>query len=216
MEIVEDANEKLLNDPERYFFYIRDAVKQIIADYEIEYCDIKDDRKKYPAFTKKQFIFILSTLYTRIYAVNYTLIKDNIYISRYDIAKIEKAYNVFKNICLYYNITPSLEGFTIMCGIDVKTLQYWLSLGKSGLYRTILEDIAGFDDFTMLNSDNSLLRVYYRNNKQIEHIQEGSGEALPDLRLPGTPGNLSLTDIQSKLSMDQAQKAEINEIEKQG
>lgn len=186
MEIVENANEMLLQDPERYFFYIRDAVKQIIADYDIQYCDIQDDRKKYPAFAKKQFNFILQSIQERIYTPNYTLLKDNIYKSIYNTDKALKAYIVYKKLCLYYGITPNIDGFCTFSGIDKLTLQGWLNHGKSLLYKTILTDTTEIDNFSMLQSDNSLLRVYYRNNEQIERIQEGSGEALPDLRLPGT------------------------------
>ena len=186
MEIVEDANEILLKDPERYFFYIRDAVKQIIADYDIQYCDIQDDRKKYPAFTKKQFNLILEAIQERVYTPNYVLLKDKVYINIYNVDKVCKAYAVFKKLCLYYGITPNIAGFTMFSGVDKLTLQNWLNLGRSILYKQILADTADIDNMTMLNSDNSLLRVYYRNNEQVEHIQEGSGEALPDLRLPGS------------------------------
>ena len=44
-----------------------------------------------------------------------------------------------------------------------------------------MSDIQAIDNFEMLNSANSLLRLYYRNNQEVERIEEGTLEVLPDL-----------------------------------
>ena len=45
LEVVQDANEKLLQDQEKYFFYILEQTEQILKDYNIQYCEVMDKKK---------------------------------------------------------------------------------------------------------------------------------------------------------------------------
>ena len=197
---MENANNEILNNQERYFFYIREHIEKIIIDYDIQYTEVKDERKIYPKFTKKQFIIICQAVYNRVYKPNTELLKDSIYTSRYNIPKVELCYKVFSMICSYYNIIFNIELFIIYSGIEKSLLVEWLNSGKSQLYKNIIADINSFDDFSMLNSDNSLLRVYYRNNREVQRIEAGSSEKLPDL----SPFQLSVSDAQSKIELEAA------------
>ena len=200
MEILENANDNLLQNQERYFFYIKQQIENIIEDYNIQYTDIRDEKKIYPKFTKKQFILICQAVYNRVYKPNTELLKDSIYTSRYNIQKVELCYKVFSMICSYYNITFNIELFIIYSGIEKKLLIEWLNTGKSQLYKNIIADINSFDDLSMLNSENSLLRVYYRNNREIQRIEAGSSEKLPDL----SPLQLSVSDVQNNIELKAA------------
>lgn len=200
MEILENANDNLLQNQERYFFYIKQQIENIIEDYNIQYTDIRDEKKIYPKFTKKQFILICQAVYNRVYKPNTELLKDSIYTSRYNIQKVELCYKVFFMVCSYYNITYNIELFIIYSGIEKKLLIEWLNTGKSQLYKNIIADINSFDDFSMLNSENSLLRVYYRNNREIQRIETGSCEKLPDL----SPLQLSVSDAQNNIELKAA------------
>lgn len=194
---MENANSELLQDQERYFFYIKQQIENIITDYDITYTEIKDDRKTYPKFTKKQFILICQALQNRVYKPNKQLLKDDIYITRYNIYKVELCYKVFTMICSYYNMLFNADLFIIYSGIERENLMNWLTSGKSRLWQKIIEDSNNFDNLSMLNSENSLLKVYYRNNQEIQRIEEGSQAALPDLQaakmsLPDTQDNIVL------------------------
>lgn len=197
LEVVQDANEKLLQDQEKYFFYILEQTEQIIQDYNIQYNAVKDDRKTYPKFTNKQFSLILRALHNRVYKPNRMLLYNNIYSFRYDISKVELCYVVFNQLCLYYNITPNIETFILFSGVSKVIMIEWLNTGKSTIYRQILDDTNNIDNFLMLNSDNSLLRMYYRNHQEIERLEEQNSDILPDLLL---------TDQQQKMCLQDGQK----------
>ena len=184
LEILENANDNLLQDQERYFFYIKQQIENIITDYDITYTEIKDDRKTYPKFTKKQFILICQALQNRVYKPNKQLLKDDIYITRYNIYKVELCYKVFTMVCSYYNMLFNADLFIVYSGIERENLVNWLTSGKSRLWQKIIEDSNNFDNLSMLNSENSLLKVYYRNNQEIQRIEEGSQAILPDLSSP--------------------------------
>lgn len=184
MEIVENANNEILQDQERYFFYIKQQIENIIQDYGIAYNDIKDNKKTYPAFTKKQFILICQAVNNRVYKPNKQLLKEDYYINKYNISKVELCYKVFSMICSYYSVLYTLDLFVIFSGVEHHDLLNWLKSGKSKLLQKILEDTRKFDDLSMVNSDNSLLRVYFRNNQEIQRIEEGSQAILPDLSSP--------------------------------
>lgn len=194
LEVVQDANEKLLQDQEKYFFYVLEQTENIIQDYGIQYNAVKDDRKTYPKFTNKQFSLILRAIHTRVYKSNRMLLYNNIYSFRYDISKVELCYVVFNQLCLYYNITPNIETFILFSGVSKSLMIEWLNTGKSTLYRQILDDTNNIDNFLMLNSDNSLLRMYYRNHQQIERLEEQNSDILPDLLQIEQTKNLSLQD----------------------
>lgn len=194
LEVVQDANEKILQDQEKYFFYVLEQTENIIQDYNIQYNAVKDDRKTYPKFTNKQFSLILKALNNRVYKANRMLLYNNTYTFRYDINKVELCYSIFYQLCLYYNITPNIEMFVLYSGVDKVVMISWLNTGKSTLYRQILDDSNNLDNFLMLNSDNSLLRMYYRNHQQIERLEEQNSDVLPDLLQIEQTKNLSLQD----------------------
>ncbi len=181
MEIVEDGNNEILNNQERYFFYILQEVEKIIQDYKITYNEITDNKKTYPKFTKKQFILICQAINNRVFKSNTMLLRDNVYTSRYNTQKVELCYDVFKMLCNYYSVSYTLDTFLLYSGITKEMLVNWLNSGSSPLLKKIHEDITELDDFTMLNSSNSLLRVFYRNNRETERIQQGNTDILPNL-----------------------------------
>ena len=183
LEVVQDANEKLLENEENYLRYILDQAEQIIKDYGIQYNDIQDNRKTYPKFTTKQFNFILTMLNKRIYSINSNLLKDNIYKYRYDIKKVELCFSVFDMLCSYYNISYNINMFLLLSGLNKPLMIDWLNTGKSKLYLVIIEKGHAVDDMEMLNSHNALLRMHYRNNEQIERLEEQNSDILPDLLL---------------------------------
>ena len=85
--------------------------------------------------------------------------------------------------------------FIVYSGIERENLVNWLTSGKSRLWQKIIEDSNNFDNLSMLNSENSLLKVYYRNNQEIQRIEEGSQAALPDLQA----AKMSLSDTQDNI-----------------
>jgi hypothetical protein len=213
LEVVEDGNIELLKSPERYLKYLIFLTSEIIKDYAIEYHDIKDERKKYPKFTQRQFTLILGVLKSRVFDSNITMLKDDIYKSRYNISKVELAYKVFDMYCLYYNMTSTVQLFCAFTGIEKKLLIEWLNLGKSNLYLDIRENTRNLDDFLMLNSDNALLRLHYRNNEEIEHIQAQNENILPDLLLSDN-AKMSLPERQAELLTDHEQFTKTGKTQK--
>ena len=127
------------------------------------------------------------------------LLYNNIYSFRYDISKVELCYVVFNQLCLYYNITPNIETFVLFSGVSKVIMIDWLNTGKSTIYRQILDDTNNIDNFLMLNSDNSLLRMYYRNHQEIERLEEQNSDILPDLLLTDQQQKMYLQDGQNNL-----------------
>ena len=195
MEIVEDANKKLLEDPERYLKYLLQVTDDIINDFNVQYNDIKDNRKEYPRFTVKQFSFILQMINKRVFKANVYLLHDEFNISRYNIPKVELAFSIFELYCSFYSMTYNIYMFTLFCGIDKCTMLEWLSSGKSKLYLAIKENGENLDGVDMINSKNALLRLHYRNHAENERIIQGSSDTLPDLLPPVSPVK-SITDGQ--------------------
>lgn len=195
MEIVEDANKKLLEDPERYLKYLLQVTDDIINDFNVQYNDIKDNRKEYPRFTVKQFSFILQMINKRVFKANVYLLHDDFNISRYNIPKVELAFSVFELYCSFYSMTYNIYMFTLFSGIDKCTMIEWLSSGKSKLYLAIKENGENLDGVDMMNSKNALLRLHYRNHAENERIIQGSSDTLPDLLPPVSPVK-SITDGQ--------------------
>lgn len=195
MEIVEDANKKLLEDPERYLKYLLQVTDDIINDFNVQYNDIKDNRKEYPRFTVKQFSFILQMINKRVFKANVYLLHDDFNISRYNIPKVELAFSIFELYCSFYSMTYNIYMFTLFSGIDKCTMIEWLSTGKSKLYLAIKENGENLDGVDMINSKNALLRLHYRNHAENERIIQGSSDTLPDLLPPVSPVK-SITDGQ--------------------
>jgi len=187
VEIVEDANKKLLEDPERYLKYLLQVTDDIINDFNVQYNDIKDTRKEYPRFTVKQFSFILQMINKRVFKVNVYLLHDDLNISRYNISKVELAFSIFELYCSFYSMTYNIYMFTLFSGIDKCTMLEWLSSGKSKLYLAIKEHGENLDGVDMINSKNALLRLHYRNHAENERIITGSSDTLPDLLPPVSP-----------------------------
>lgn len=195
MEIVEDANKKLLEDPERYLKYLLQVTDDIINDFNVQYNDIKDNRKEYPRFTVKQFSFILQMINKRVFKANVYLLHDDLNLSRYNISKVELAFSIFELYCSFYSMTYNIYMFTLFSGIDKCTMIEWLSSGKSKLYLAIKENGENLDGVDMINSKNALLRLHYRNHAENERIIQGSTDTLPDLLPPVSPVK-SITDEQ--------------------
>ena len=188
--IVENANTNILNNTEYYLQYIRDNINQIIQDDNLQYSDPMDKKKIYPAFTYTQFLYLLSRLYDRVYSVNLELLYDvynNKYNKIYNPVKVEKAYNIYFKLCQYYGYTCSMEPFQYMTGVDLDTLNKWLTSGRSVLLNIMRKNaknstISGFE-----NSNTPLLRLaaanykYNLNNYEKERESGAVLESLPDL-----------------------------------
>lgn len=186
IEVVQDYNIKVLEDMELYLQYIRDTIKQIIADDGLKYSEPMDKKKIYPDFTYTQFLYLLSRVYDRIYSVNTALLYDNYKV--YNMHKVELCYNVYYKLCRYYGYVASLEGFNAFSGIDDTTLREWLSCGKTNLLNIIIKNAKNTVVSRFENSRVPILQLAaanYKYNINTEHSNEREGgqvlEALPDL-----------------------------------
>lgn len=193
--IVENSNNNILSNMDAYLQYIRDNINQIIIDDGLKYSDPMDKKKVYPAFTYTQFLYLLSRLFDRVYSVNTELLYNaynNKYNKSYNTDKVMLAYEVYYRLCGYYGFICSAEGFYILSGIDVNTLQEWLSSGKSNLLNIMRKNAKNSTIARFENSPTPLLNLaaanYKYNINQHETTHEGAAvlEALPDLlALPG-------------------------------
>lgn len=197
--VIEDSNENILQDQQKYLMYIIGHIERILKDYNIQYAEVVDSRKSHPAFTYNQFIFILSELYTRVFAVNKPLLFKqgfhNIYSnsgSYYDIPKVELAYNIYFKICFMYGFNCTDVQFYTMTGVSEEVLYNWLSDGKSDLLKRIKENAKNGVLSEFENGKIPILKLASANYKHglTTPIQEreasASVEKLPDL--------LSITD----------------------
>ena len=201
---VENSNDILLNDIGAYLEYIRETIKKIIADEGLQYAEPMDKKKIYPAFTYTQFLYLLSRLYDRVYSINTELLYNaynNKYNKIYNVDKVKLCYEVYYRLCAYYGFICSAEGFYILSGIDVNTLQEWLSSGRSNLLNVMRKNAKNSTIARFENSPAPLLNLaaanYKYNINQHETTHEGAPvlEALPDLlALPKDQKN-SLPDL---------------------
>ena len=191
IEVVQDYNIKILDNIELYLQYIRETIKQIIVDDDLKYSEPMDKKKVYPDFTYTQFLYLLSRVYDRVYSVNTALLYDsynNKYSKLYNIRKVELCYEVYYRLCGYYGFICSAEGFYILSGIDINTLQDWLSSGRSNLLDIMRKNSKNGTVARFENSSVPLLNLAaanYKYNLNAEHqADRDSGqvlEALPDL-----------------------------------
>lgn len=191
IEVVQDYNIKVLEDIELYLQYIRDTIKQIIVDDGLKYSEPMDKKKVYPDFTYTQFLYLLSRVFDRVYDINTALLYDsynNKYSKVYNIHKVELCYEIYHRLCGYYGFICSAEGFYILSGIDVNTLQEWLSSGRSNLLDIMRKNSKNSTVARFENSSVPLLNLAaanYKYNLNVEHLNEREGgqvlEALPDL-----------------------------------
>lgn len=188
--IVENSNENILNNMDAYLQYIRDNINQIIQDDGLQYSEPMDKKKIYPAFTYTQFLYLLSRVFDRVYSVNTELLYNaynNKYNKSYNVDKVKLCYDVYYRLCGYYGFICSAEGFYILSGIDVNTLQDWLSSGKSNLLNIMRKNAKNSTIARFENSPAPLLNLaaanYKYNINQHENIHEGAPvlEVLPDL-----------------------------------
>lgn len=188
--IVENSNENILKDINIYLQYIRDNINQIIHDDGLQYSDPMDKKKIYPAFTYTQFLYLLSRLFDRVYSVNTELLYNaynNKYNKTYNVDKVKLCYEVYYRLCGYYGFICSAEGFYILSGIDVNTLQEWLSSGRSNLLNIMSKNAKNSTIARFENSPAPLLNLaaanYKYNLNQHETTHEGAPvlETLPDL-----------------------------------
>lgn len=193
--IVENSNENILSNIDSYLQYIRENINQIIHDDGLQYSDPMDKKKIYPAFTYTQFLYLLSRVFDRVYSVNTELLYNaynNKYNKSYNVDKVKLCYDVYYRLCGYYGFICSAEGFYIFSGIDVNTLQEWLSSGKSNLLNIMRKNAKNTVISSFENSPVPLLKLaaanYKYNINQHETTHEGAPvlEVLPDLlALPG-------------------------------
>jgi len=192
--VIVDSNENILQDQQKYLLYIIEHINRILKDYNIQYAEVVDSRKSHPAFTYNQFIFILSELYTRVYAVNKPLLFKqgfhNIYTnsgSYYDIHKVELAYNIYFKLCFMYGFNCTDVQFYTMTGVSEEILNDWLSVGKSDLLKRIKENAKNGVLSEFENGKIPILKLASANYKHglTTPIQEretsASVEMLPDL-----------------------------------
>lgn len=188
--IIENSNENILSNIDAYLQYIRENINQIIQDDGLQYSDPMDKKKIYPAFTYTQFLYLLSRLFDRVYSVNTELLYDvynNKYNKLYNMEKVKLCYEVYYRLCCYYGFVCSNEGFYILSGIDVNTLQEWLSSGRSNLLNIMQKNAKNSTIARFENSPAPLLNLaaanYKYNINQHETTREGAPvlETLPDL-----------------------------------
>ncbi|MBR3581293.1 MAG: hypothetical protein IKN95_09925 [Lachnospiraceae bacterium] len=193
--IVENSNDNILNNIDIYLSYIRETIKQIIIDDDLKYSEPMDKKKVYPDFTYTQFLYLLSRVYDRVYSINTELLYNaynNKYNKSYNVDKVKLCYEVYYRLCGYYGFICSAEGFYIFSGIDVNTLQEWLSSGRSNLLNIMRKNAKNSTIARFENSPAPLLNLaaanYKYNINQHETMHEGAPvlEVLPDLlALPG-------------------------------
>jgi len=194
----------LLQSMDRYLAYIRQQIRQILIDDEMEYCEPMDKKKVYPAFTYTQFQYILLRLFDRVYSVRYDLLcKDgytpnmampNAYTNNiskyynYDMVKVKKAYTVYLMLCKYYGYVPSVEPFLDMTGIDDKSLKEWLSNGQSDILNVMLKNaknatITRFDNSSVpiLNLASANYRYKLNTESAEDKERDMIADSLPDL-----------------------------------
>ena len=183
-EIVENSNENILNNMDAYLQYIRDNINQIIQDDGLKYSDPMDKKKIYPAFTYTQFLYLLSRLYDRVYSINTELLYDvynNKYTKLYNMQKVKLCYDVYYKLCSFYGYIASCEGFYSFSGIDEKTLNEWLSLGRSDVYNLMIKNAKNSTLARFENSRVPLLQLAAANYKYNINQHEISREAAPVL-----------------------------------
>ena len=191
-EVVEvvDSNENILNSEQNYFMYILDNIKQIIRDYGLKYSETVDSRKSHPDFTYNQFLFLLAELQTRVFAVNTDLLSDgyiNIYTPRYNVQKVEKAYNIYNKLCKYYGFNCTDTPFYEMTGLNEPILQEWLSCGRSQLLKKIKENAKNNVLSEFENGKIPILKLASANYKHglttplQERETDSIADSLPDL-----------------------------------
>ena len=191
IEIVQDYNVKVLEDIELYLYYIRQTIKQIIVDDDLKYSEPMDKKKVYPDFTYTQFLYLLSRVYDRVYSVNTELLYNsynNKYSKSYNVDKVKLCYEVYYRLCGYYGFICSAEGFYILTGIDVNTLQEWLSSGRSNLLDIMRKNsknstVARFENSTTPLLNLAAANYKYSLNTERQADRDGGQvlEALPDL-----------------------------------
>ena len=188
--IIENSNENILSNMDAYLQYIRENINQIIQDEGLQYSEPMDKKKIYPAFTYTQFLYLLSRVFDRVYSVNTELLYNaynNKYNKSYNVDKVKLCYDVYYRLCGYYGFICSAEGFYILSGIDVNTLQDWLSSGKSNLLNIMRKNAKNSTIARFENSPTPLLNLaaanYKYNINQHETAHEGAPvlEVLPDL-----------------------------------
>ena len=189
-QVVENSNKNILSSMDSYLQYIRENINQIISDEGLQYSDPMDKKKIYPAFTYTQFLYLLSRVFDRVYSVNTELLYNaynNKYNKSYNMDKVKLCYEVYYRLCGYYGFICSAEGFYIFSGIDVNTLQDWLSSGRSNLLNIMRKNAKNSTIARFENSSAPLLNLaaanYKYNINQHENTHEGAPvlEVLPDL-----------------------------------
>ena len=198
-EIIENSNNQILSSIDCYLQYIRDNIQQIINDDNLQYSDPMDRKKIYPAFTYTQFCYLLGRLYDRVYSVNLELLQDPPYRKpllynkynnpniRYNVSKVELAYEVYNKLCAFYGFVCSYEMFTELVGIDYGTLTEWLTSGRSNLLKKARENNKKAVITKFENSGAPLLQLAAGNYKhglntpQQERTEAAALDVLPDL-----------------------------------
>jgi len=200
VQVVENSNVNILNNIDNYLQYIRENIRDILVFDNLQYSEPMDVKKLYPAFTYKQFIYILNRLYDRVYSQNLELLQEPPYIKpciyniknnskiRYNIPKVELAYTVYYRLCNYYGFVCCWEPFLSLTGIAQETFESWLSSGRSEVLKIARENNKNSVITDFENSSAPLLRVVSANYKHglTTPIQEREAQAavdvLPDLK----------------------------------
>lgn len=198
---IENTTQNLLNNEQYYFSFILETIQQIIKDYGLKYSGIVDSRKMHPDFTYNQFLFLLAEIKTRVYDVDISLLfyDDK---KRYDISRVEKAYNIYNKLCKYYGFNCTEFPFYDMIGIDKNILMDWLSSGKSMLLKIIKENATKGVLSEFENSQAPILKLAVANHshglaqQNTEHTETPTIEQLPDLLSISQSKKPMLTDSQ--------------------
>lgn len=197
--VVENSNDNILSSIDNYLLYIRQNIRDILNFDGLMYSEPMDIKKIYPAFTYKQFIYILNRLYDRVYSQNLELLQEPPYIKpllndiynnskiRYNIPKVELAYKVYFRLCSFYGFVCCWEPFLSLTGIAQETLESWLSSGRSAILKVARENNKNSVITDFENSAAPLLRMASANYKHglttplQEREAQAAVEVLPDL-----------------------------------
>ena len=189
---VVNSNDYILTHKAAYLQYIRDAIKHIIAEDELQYCEPMDKKKIYPAFNYIQFHYLLGRVHDEVYCKNLELLcKPQIYNNYnkpvYDPEKVKLCYEIYCSLCSYYGFICSVEGFYIITGISENTFKEWLISGYCDIIKKAYENSRNATVSSFENSTVPLLKLAGANYKYKlqtpleEREQQAAVDVLPDL-----------------------------------
>ena len=203
IEVLETANEELLQNPARLRAFFRQESERIIDFENIEYKQTpKDPEKIYPKLDVFGWLLLLDdlkihTLYSNPFLFSDGKTPNGKYIYNYN--KMLILWDVYIYLCRYYGFIPSEDGYKTMTGIESEQLLRWASTKKVNFIKIIRETEKVTFISTFRDSKVPIERIYAANNL---YKLDGTGQeennapafdVLPDL-LQLSGGNVPQID----------------------